>query len=167
MLADDYAALGYREAAREEALQIERAVAGEPNSAFGYFALAQVLNATGKPKEALVAAETGIRLDSRLRGYCVFTRAWSYLKLGQWENAAFDLKSILAKYPDSLWVHVFLAIDYIELGHEDAARAEAAEALRINPQFSLQVALPAKGPKDEVLAENQRWAADLLKAGLK
>ena len=29
--------------------------------------------------------------------------------------------------------HLGLAVDDIELGHDDAARAEAAEALRLNP----------------------------------
>jgi len=166
LLADNYAGLGDDEALRGEAAQVERAVAREPNSAFGYFALAQVLNAAGRPSEALAAAEKAIRLDPRISGYCVFTEAWSYIKLGQWEKALSALKSSLARYPDSLWIHVFLAIDNIELGHQETARAEAAEVLRISPQFSLRTVFPSKGPKGQALTENQRFAADLRKAGL-
>jgi len=106
-------------------------------------------------------------LDPHLSGYCEFTEAWSYIKLGQWGKAASVLKSLSARYPDSLWIHVFQAIDDIELGQDKQARAEAAEVLRISPQFSLQTALPAEGPKGQALAENQRWTADLRKAGLK
>ena len=57
-----------------------------------------------------------------------------------------------------------LAVAYIEVGREADARAEAAEILRINPQFTLVD--PKKGPlKDLALAE--RYDADLRKAGLK
>jgi adenylate cyclase len=49
--------------------------------------------------------------------------------------------------------------------HEDDARAEAAEVLRLNPQFSLEAfgdRLPYKDP-----AETERVLAALRKAGLK
>jgi hypothetical protein len=73
----------------------------------------------------------------------------------------------LAVHPDIFWAHVDLAIDDIELGHNDAARAEAAEVLRLNPQFNLEMIYRAVGPKGKVLAQNARWSADLRKAGLK
>ena len=63
--------------------------------------------------------------------------------------------------------HTGLAVDYIELGRDDAARAEAAEVLRLNPQYSLEMIFRTVGPKGKVLAENVRWSADLRKAGLK
>jgi hypothetical protein len=57
--------------------------------------------------------------------------------------------------------------DYIELGRNDAARAEAAEVLRLNPHFSAEKIFPTAGPKGKVLAENERLNLDLRKAGLK
>jgi len=57
---------------------------------------------------------------------------------------------------------VALAVDYIELGQEDAARAEAAEIVRLNPQFSLKMALEHGFP-----TQRERAASDLSKAGLK
>jgi hypothetical protein len=63
-------------------------------------------------------------------------------------------------------VHLWLAVDYVELGRDDTARAEAKEALRLNPEFNLERIFRTDGPKGKVLAENTRIAADLRKAGL-
>ena len=60
---------------------------------------------------------------------------------------------------------MYLAAAYIELGREAEARAEAAEAQRLNPQFSLEVwkqRAPYKNP-----AVLERTLAALRKAGLK
>ena len=49
------------------------------------------------------------------------------------------LKQFLARYPNILGVHGTLAAVYSELGKEAEAHAEAAEVLRLNPKFSLEV----------------------------
>jgi adenylate cyclase len=54
---------------------------------------------------------------------------------------------------------------YSELGKEMEARAEAAEVLRINPKFSLEVHKQRVPIKDPVVLE--RHIAALRKAGLK
>ena len=67
--------------------------------------------------------------------------------------------------PRSLPAHQFLAAIYSELGREEEARAEAAEVLRISPNFSLEVLrqrLPYKDP-----ADLERFLDGLRKAGLK
>ena len=61
--------------------------------------------------------------------------------------------------------HLTLAVVYSELGQAAEARAEAAEVLRINPQFSLEVhkqRMPIEDP-----AALERHLAALHKAGLK
>jgi hypothetical protein len=58
--------------------------------------------------------------------------------------------------------HLNLAVDYIEVGRDGPARAEAAEVLRLDLQFTLAIIAPAVGP-----TEQARWSADLRKAGLK
>jgi Tetratricopeptide repeat len=71
----------------------------------------------------------------------------------------------LTHYPNNLPVHLILAIAYSELGREEEARAAAAEVLRINPKFSLEVhkeRVPIKNP-----AVLERTLAALRKAGLK
>jgi len=64
-----------------------------------------------------------------------------------------------------VFAHLVLASCYAELGREEEARAAAAEVLRINPNFSLEVwrqMIPFKDP-----AELERYLAGLRKAGLK
>jgi hypothetical protein len=60
---------------------------------------------------------------------------------------------------------VQLVVDYTELGREDEARAEAAEVLRISPDFSMDDMKRANPQKDQTVAN--RAQADLRKAGLK
>ena len=71
----------------------------------------------------------------------------------------------LARYPNILGAHLTLAAVYSELGREVEARAEGAEVLRINPQFSLEVHRQREPIKDPVVLE--RHLAALRKAGLK
>jgi tetratricopeptide (TPR) repeat protein len=59
LLADDYSSIGDDAAARGEAAEVEKAVALAPDSAPGYGALAEVMNATGRPAEALAAWRKG------------------------------------------------------------------------------------------------------------
>jgi tetratricopeptide (TPR) repeat protein len=91
----------------------------------------------------------------------------AYLRLGRYKDSIPAYKGFLAVHPDIFWAHLDLAIADIELGHNDAARGEAAEVLRLNPQFNLKMICRTVGPKGKVLADNARWSADLRKAGLK
>jgi len=119
--------------------EAERGIALNPNFAFGYWALAQVMNNMARPAEALVAVEKAIRLDPRNRDYYVFEQGAAYTQLGRYEEAIPALKRDLA-LTNNLWDHVILAWDYIELGQEDTARAEAAEVERrsaLNPNSAL------------------------------
>jgi adenylate cyclase len=165
-LAEAYGELGDEEAARTEAAEVEKAIALNPDFGPGYFELAEVMNANGRPLEALAAVEKGVRLDPHNHKY-LFQQGWAYTQLRRWEEAISVLKHFLTSHPDHFGSHLCLAVDYVELGRDDAARAEAAEVLRINPQFSLEVTFPTVGPKGKALAANERFAADLRKAGLK
>jgi hypothetical protein len=75
------------------------------------------------------------------------------------------LKQYLSHYPNILGAHLTLAAVYSELGREAAARAEAAEVLRINPEFSLEVHSQREPIKDPAMLERQ--LAALHRAGLK
>jgi hypothetical protein len=78
---------------------------------------------------------------------------------------AAPLKQYLTRYPNILGPHLTLAAVYSELGKEAEARAEAAEVLRINPNFSLEVHRQRVPIKDPAMLE--RHIAALRKAGLK
>ena len=84
---------------------------------------------------------------------------------GHYEEARAPLQRYLSRYPNFLPVHLMLAAVYSELGQAIEAQAEAAEVLRLNPNFSLTVhkqRLPIKDP-----AVLERHLAALRKAGLK
>ncbi len=167
LLVRDYAELGQEDAARAEAAEVERRVALNPNSPMGYLALADVMNNMEEPAQALVAVEKAMRLDPGNPGRYLLEEGNAYHGLGRYEDSVTDFKRFLALHPDIFWAHMSLAVDYTELGHDDAARAEAAEVRRLNPQFSLEMILRTVGPKGKVLADNARCSADLRKAGLK
>jgi len=143
----------------------ERALALNPNDAFSYFVLAQILNFVGKPEEAIGLAEKALRLDPRNQELYLFSLGSAYAATRRYEEAIAALKRTLTRYPNFLPAHAFLAAIYSGLGREEEARAEAAEVLRINPNFSLEVWRQAVPVKDQERLE--RFLDALRKAGLK
>ena len=89
----------------------------------------------------------------------------AYYLAGRPEEAIAPLKQYLSRYPNILGAHLTLAAVYSELGKEAEARAEAAEVLRLNPKFSLEVHKERVPIKDPAMLE--RHIAALRKAGLK
>ncbi len=163
-LARNHGALGDLDAARAEAADVERGLMLDANFASepprSYDALAEVMNDTGRPAEALAAAEKSNR-PNRVKLAYLSEQGRAYTQLGRWQEAISSLKAYLAAHPREVWPHVDLAVDYIELGQDAAARAEVAKILRLNPQISLKM-----GVAGELPAHRER-AADLSKAGLK
>jgi thioredoxin-like negative regulator of GroEL len=47
------------------------------------------------------------------------------------------LKRALTRSPDHYGIHITLAVYYTELGQEKEARWHVSEALRVNPEFSI------------------------------
>jgi adenylate cyclase len=143
----------------------QRAVTLAPNSSDGYVWLARILNFSGRPTEALVAAEKGVRLNPRHPGYCLIMVAGAYMCMGRFEEARSTFEQALVIQPNDPAMHMWLAIVDVELGRNDDARAEAAEVLRLSPHYSLATWQQIYQNKDPALPE--RWLADLRKAGLK
>ena len=125
------------------------------------------MNDMAEPSQALVAVEKAMRLDPGNRDKYLLSEGFAYLGLGRYEDSITAYKDFLALHPDIFWAHLGLAVDYMELGRDDAARPETADVLRLNPQFSLDMMFRTVGAKGKVLAENERWSAGLRKAGLK
>jgi adenylate cyclase len=74
------------------------------------------------------------------------------------------LRRVVTRNPDHLTAHVVLAVIYSELGREEEAQAEAAEILRINPHYSLEVVRQRMPYKEQAALE--RVLEGLRKAGL-
>ena len=102
--------------------EAERAIALDPNSAFGYTALADILDSSEKPAEVVGLAEKALRLDPRNLERHLFNEAWSYSQMGRYEDAIPILKRHLARYPNNWAAHGLLVVDYTGLSREEEAR---------------------------------------------
>jgi adenylate cyclase len=150
----------------EQALaEMERATTLAPNAADGYAVLAETLSRVDKSEDALRMVEQALRRKPYIADLHLTSVGTAYYFAGKPEKAIAPLKQFLTRYPNILGAHLTLAAAYSELGKEAEARAEAAEVLRLNPQFSLEVHRQREPIKD--LAVLERHLAALRKAGLK
>jgi len=150
----------------DEALsEVEKAYQLAPgNSSVGYW-YGTVLAVLGRAEEAIPLFQKAIRLNP-------LGPSFLYREFGDVLRDTGRLDEAVAAYtkgiriaPDDMPAHVALAITYIFMGHEEKARAEAAEVLRLNPKFSVDTWLKRFPIKDQSYADK---AADALrKAGLK
>jgi Flp pilus assembly protein TadD len=88
----------------------------------------------------------------------------AYMAMGSYEEAVPPIKRFLTRYPNYAGGHQELVACYVELGRNEEARVEAAEVMRINPQFSLAVQKQRSFFKEP---PRDRLYADMAKAGLK
>jgi tetratricopeptide (TPR) repeat protein len=150
----------------EQALaEMEQAVALAPTGAESYAALAEVLSCVGRTDGALEAAAQALRLKPFIAAVHLASVGTAYAVAGRYEEARAPLQRYLSHYPNLLLGHLMLAAVYSELGQAVEARAEAAEVLRLNPKFSLEVHRQRMPIKDPAVLE--RHLAALRKAGLK
>jgi len=106
-----------------------------------------------------------MRLDPLNRAWYFSNLGWADRVAGRCEEALAPLKEALTLAPGAQAPHFILAGCYAELGRLKEAQAEAAEIMRINPNFSLKHGwqhIPYKDP-----AFRDRYLAADRKAGLK
>jgi len=157
--------LVYKRQYDQAVAQGERAIDLAPNFAFAYFWLGQTLSRSGRPAEAIGLMQKTERFDPRNRELYESEVGISEVLMGRYEEAIPILKKNLTVYPDNLWGHGWLAVAFVELGRKEEAQAEAAEVMRISPDFSLKVERQRWPLKDQTMSE--RYFADWHKAGLK
>ena len=85
--------------------------------------------------------------------------------LGRYEKAIVPLQKAISQAPQHQGFRALLAISYTEVGREEEARAEAAELLRLNPDYSVEVDRQRLPYKDSAVLDRHLDA--LRKAGLK
>jgi adenylate cyclase len=143
----------------------ERAIALNPNDANGYADLAEILVWAGRSEEALGLVEKAMRLNPHYPVNYLFTLGFAYSTMERYAEAMAALKRVLTRSPDHYGIHLMLANIYSEEGREKEARAHVAEALRINPQLSIEVLEQIIPFKDTAIFE--RMSDNLRRAGLK
>ena len=143
----------------------ERAITLGPNYAEGYAWLGAIFNFAGRPEEAIGLIEKALRLNPHDPFFYLSILGYAYRLMGRHEEAIATLKRVLSYNPNFIPARAHLLAAYSELGQEAEARAEAAEILRLSPNFSLEGMTKRLPFRDQT--ELERFLDGLRKAGLK
>jgi tetratricopeptide (TPR) repeat protein len=142
----------------------EKAVALSPNSALACFMLGAALCGSERFEEAIPHLKKSLRLSPIPIGQSLINLAGAYRFLGRYDEAIATYKKLLQREPDYLPAHIGLAAIYVRVGRQEEARAEAAEVMRIDPQFSLERYAKTLPMRQELIDQS---VEALRKAGLK
>ena len=142
-----------------------KAVELEPNGADCQAWLGMGLLFADRSAEAIQVLKKAIRLNPIAPGWYLHNLAGACRNLGQYDEAIAWAEKAVKRHPKSVISHVILATCYSYAGRMEDARAEAAEVLRLNPNFSVErfeKTSPTKNP-----IRKKRFIEALRKAGLK
>jgi len=118
--------------------QGKKAVALNPNSAGAHMYLGKVLIFAGKHEEAIPEYKIAIRLNPITPSYYMWSLGLSYARTGQYDEGIEWCEKAVHMEPDSLMARIMMTVVYSLSGRDEEARVQAAEVLRINPNFSLE-----------------------------
>jgi adenylate cyclase len=135
-----------------------------PNNAEINAGLGLILNAAGKPEEAINVLKNAMRLNPIPPGWYLSRLGDAYRLTGRYEKAVHEYKKAIQVQPNDMFSHLNLALCYVKLEQEADAHAEAAEVLRINPKFSAENYAKHIPLKDE--ASKNLLIEGMRKAGL-
>jgi adenylate cyclase len=141
--------------------EFERATELNPNLTDHHFAF--VLLVTGEPARAVQTLEAQMRLDPFYLPRVPSLLGFAYYLLGRYADALAQLQTAAPRAPDHGHCRRYLAATYAQLGQLDKAREETAEALRIDPWFTIDQAIFAKICKRP--EDGERFNDGLRKAG--
>jgi len=138
----------------------ERAIA--LNSNFVDYRLAQVFYSVGQPAKAIEIAKAQMRLDPFHPHFAPLIAGIAYYLLKEYQEAQRWLREATGRAPNHQYGHAFLAAAYAQLGRVEDARAEAAEVLRVNSQYTLgtqkQVSILKRAEDSDHLIDGLRKA---------
>jgi tetratricopeptide (TPR) repeat protein len=118
--------------------QGKKAVALNPNSAMAHLWLGKVFTFASRWEESIPEYKIAIRLNPIPPSYYLWSLGLSYGATGQYDEAIAWCEKAVHMDPDSLMARIMMTAVYSWSGRDEEARAEAAEVLRINPDFSLE-----------------------------
>jgi adenylate cyclase len=143
----------------------ERAVALDPNNPESYMRLAGILGLAGQAEKAVAMAKQAMRLNPHYPPQYILALGMAYHQAWHDEEAIATFKRVLVYNPSHMGAHVGLTCSYSDTGRDEEARAEAAEVLRLSPNFTTEVWKRGQFFSDP--AELERHVNNLRKAGLK
>jgi adenylate cyclase len=143
----------------------ERAIALAPGEAVVHIMYAKNLVFAGRAEEAIPLFQKAIRLNPVGTTNLYLNFGHALRMTGKFEEAVSAYRKSIQLSPDNILTHVILTATYSMMGREKEARAEAAEVIRINPKFSLDLFAKRQVYKDQ--SETDKLVNALRKAGLK
>jgi len=129
-------ALIFRQEHDGSILEFEKANWLNPNYTDPRFAM--VLVYAGEHERAISVAMAHMRLDPFFPPFVVMWLGGAYHMLKRYSEAALHLKDAAHRAPNLRGTHIWSAINFAQLGLLDDARIEAAEILRIDPNFRIR-----------------------------
>ena len=161
VLCQVYTRKGEYDAAISEA---KKGVTLDPGSSWAIFRYAQILNIVGRIEEATPLLEKAIRLNPLGPALFYSDYGISLRDGGRIEEAIIAFRKAVERAPNYLWAHLQLLAAYMMIGREQEGHAEAAEVLRINPGYSVELFIRTTVLKDQKRIETIAQA--LRKVGL-
>jgi len=143
----------------------QRAVNLEPNGADSHAFLGMGLQFADRPEEAIKILKKAIRLNPMPPGWYLHQLAIAYRNMDRYDEAIGWAKKAVDRHPSSVLSHLAMASCYSLAGREEEAQAEATQALKINPKFSLEQLAKTTPQKNQ--ETKKRFIDSLRKAGLK
>jgi adenylate cyclase len=143
----------------------QRAVEVAPNDADAHAYLGMGLRFADRPEEAIKAFKRAMRLNPKAPSWYLHSLAEANRNMGRYDEAIKWGKKAVDRNPKNLPAHLTLAASYSLAGREKEAQAEAAEIMRISPNYSLERLAKTDPSKNQV--KKKRYIDALRKAGLK
>jgi adenylate cyclase len=143
----------------------QRAVELDPNDADVHAYLGMGLTFADRPEEAIKTLKRAMRLNPRAPSWYLHQLTEAYRNMGRYNEAIRWGKKAIDRNPHNLPAHLNLAACYSLAGDEKKAQAEAAEILKIDPDYSLErlaKTSPLKNPEVK-----KQYINALRKAGLR
>jgi adenylate cyclase len=145
--------------------QSEEAVTLNPNSAYGHFGMGKNLFFAGRFEESIPEYKKSIRLNPIPPSNVFWSLGLSYAYIEQYDEAIKWCEKAVHQEPNDLLGRVMMAAVYSLSGHDEKARIEADEVLRIQPKFTLEKFKKKATYKKET--DREKLLGALRKAGLK
>ena len=139
--------------------EYERALALNSKHAEFLVDIADALVYMGRTDSAIAQYKEAMQINPRFPEWYFWRLGWAYYHAGRFEEAFSTLRKMNNPAPK---VHLTMAVVYVRLGRLEEARAEVAEFLKKEPEFTLE-AVKRHPYKDQ--AQLDQMIDDLQQAG--
>ena len=119
-------------------VQAQKSVALNPNSAESHYIMGKVLTFSDRHAESILEYKTALRLNPIPPNSYFWSLGLSYGVIEQYDEAIAWCEKAIQQEPNALFARIMATVVYSWAGQDEKARTQAAEVLRINPNFSLE-----------------------------